>query len=125
MPHFNTSPFVRLNAKRMRHEMTDAELNFWNVVRAHRFMGLGFRRQYPIGKFIVDFACPKHKLIIELDGLQHAEIESRINDSKRTRALENDGWLVLRFWNDQVMTNIDDVCDHIIAVLSENGVSLE
>jgi very-short-patch-repair endonuclease len=59
----------------MRKTMTDAELKLWNAIRAHRLMGLGFRRQVPIAGYIVDFACPTHNLIVEVDGWQHANDE--------------------------------------------------
>lgn len=73
MPHQNVSPQLKSNAKRMRKNMTDAELKLWNAIRAHRLEELGFKRQMPIGNFIADFACPKHKLIVEVDGSQHGD----------------------------------------------------
>ncbi len=94
--------------------MTDAELKLWNEIRAHRLMGLGFRRQFPIGGFIVDFACPDKRLIVELDGSQHAEDAGARYDAQRSETLRRDGWTVLRFWNDDVMRDIDNVCEHIV-----------
>ncbi|TIM25181.1 MAG: endonuclease domain-containing protein, partial [Mesorhizobium sp.] len=73
----------RKNAKSMRHVMTDAELKLWNELRAHRLMGLSFRRQVPIGPYIVDFACPSHRLIVEIDGSQHADAEHLERDAGR------------------------------------------
>lgn len=96
--------------------MTDAELKFWNAVRAHRLMGLGFRRQFPIAGYIVDFVCPAQKLIVEIDGSQHADETKASYDAVRTARLEADGWTVLRFWNDDVMRDIDNVCLHIVTI---------
>lgn len=93
--------------------MTDAELKLWNELRAHRLMGLGFRRQFPIAGYIVDFACPEKKLVVEVDGSQHADTNE--GDEARTKRLEQDGWrTILRFWNDDVIRDIDNVCQHII-----------
>jgi very-short-patch-repair endonuclease len=117
--HYPVPARNRANAKRMRHVMTDAELKLWNELRAHRLDGLGFRRQFPIRNFIVDFACPEHRLVVEVDGIQHGDESTQQADLDRTALLEEDGWIVLRFWNDEVMRNIDGVCDHILAVIRE------
>ncbi|MDX8448021.1 endonuclease domain-containing protein [Mesorhizobium sp. VK3C] len=114
MPHTPPPPRHRANAKSMRKVMTDAELKLWNELRAHRLMGLGFRRQYPIAGYIVDFACPEKKLIVELDGSQHREASRADADETRTNRLQQDGWTVLRFWNDEVIRDIDNVCQHIV-----------
>src|SRR3954471_3166251 len=73
----------RNRAKSMRRVMTDAELKLWNELRARRLMDLAFRRQVPIGPYIVDFACPTHRLIVEADGSQHAEPENLALDRVR------------------------------------------
>ncbi|PTE08485.1 endonuclease domain-containing protein [Mesorhizobium helmanticense] len=104
----------RKNAKSMRRVMTDAELKLWNELRAHRLMGLSFRRQVPIGPYIVDFACPTHRLIVEVDGSQHAYAEQVERDAERSAYLKSSGWTILRFWNDDVLRDIDNVCQHII-----------
>jgi len=96
--------------------MTDAELKLWNELRAHRLMGLGFRRQFPVGGYIVDFACPAKKLIVEVDGSQHADGTVSVADAARSETLRRDGWTVLRFWNDDVLRDIDNVCLHIVTV---------
>ena len=77
-------------------------------------MGLGFRRQFPIAGYIIDFACPAKKLVVEVDGSQHAFPESATADAIRTKRLHDDGWTVLRFWNDDVLRDIDNVCQHIV-----------
>lgn len=111
MPHHPVGPRNRSN---MRHALTPAELKLWNAVRAHRLMGLGFRRQHPIDRFIVDFACPERRLIVELDGSGHGDECQVIRDDARTRTLEVLGWTVLRFWNDEVLGDLDGVCRHIV-----------
>ena len=116
MPHAPIPPQRRAHAKRMRSEMTDAERKLWGCLRAHRLMGLSFRRQVPIAGFIVDFACPDHNLIVEVDGSQHGQDADLAYDAMRTRRLEQDGWTVLRFWNDDVLRDIDNVCQHIVIV---------
>jgi very-short-patch-repair endonuclease len=116
MNHTPIPPQRRASAKRMRKEMTDAERKLWGCLRAHRLMGLGFRRQVPVAGFILDFACPDHKLIVEVDGSQHGNDTDLAYDAARTRRLEQDGWTVLRFWNDDVLRDIDNVCQHIVIV---------
>jgi very-short-patch-repair endonuclease len=107
----------RANARRMRGALTDAELKLWNELRAHRLMGLGFRRQMPIAGYIVDFACPSHRLIVELDGSQHGADDNVRYDKERTSRLQLDGWIVLRFWNDDVLKDIVGVCSHILTAM--------
>ena len=121
MPHAPVPPQRRAHAKRMRSEMTDAERKLWACLRAHRLMGLSFRRQVPIAGFIVDFACPDHKLIVEVDGSQHGNDADLAYDAARTRRLEEDGWTVLRFWNDDVLRDIDNVCRHIVIVADKGA----
>ncbi|APH71728.1 endonuclease domain-containing protein [Aquibium oceanicum] len=116
MPHTPPPPSNRSRARSMRKRMTDAELKLWNEVRAHRLMGLGFRRQFPIGSYVVDFACPPKRLIVEIDGSQHGEDENARRDAVRTRFLEQDGWTVLRVWNYDVLRDIDGVCMHIVTM---------
>ena len=117
MPHAKIPDRTRANARSMRHTMTDAERALWNELRAHRLMGLSFRRQFPIAGYIVDFACPDHKLIIEVDGSQHGNDADVRYDAIRTMRLESDGWKVLRVWNDEPLKNIDAVCDAIIRTI--------
>ena len=115
MPHPTpVSPRRRQRARGMRKEMTEAELRFWNAVRAHRLEDLHFRRQYPVLDYIVDFACPQKRLIVEIDGSHHADGITRIHDRHRDRALTDAGWTVLRFWNDEVMYTCDEVCRMVL-----------
>lgn len=121
MPHADVSQKARANARRMRSAMTDAELKLWNELRAHRLMGLGFRRQVPVAGYIVDFACAEHRRVIEVDGSQHARAGDADYDKQRTQHLESDGWTVLRFWNDDVLRDIDNVCEHIVRVVGKGA----
>ncbi|TPK99459.1 endonuclease domain-containing protein [Mesorhizobium sp. B2-4-14] len=114
MTHYPVPAKNRGNARKMRKAMTDAELKLWNEIRAHRLMGLAFKRQMPIAGYIVDFACPNKKLIIELDGSQHARAAASTSDATRTAKLGALGWTILRFWNDDVIRDIDNVCQHIM-----------
>jgi very-short-patch-repair endonuclease len=116
MPHRPPPAGNRNRAKSMRSAMTDAEQKLWNELRAHRLMRLGFRRQFLVGRYIVDFACPTHKLIVEVDGSQHGDDRQAAMDTERTAALQLDGWTVLRFWNDDILRDIDNVCLHIVTV---------
>ena len=98
-------------ARRLRRDQTEEEKQLWRALRAGRFAGFKFRRQHPIAGYIVDFVCLQESLIVELDGGQHIEQEEK--DSKRTHALETAGYRVLRFWNNDVLTNSRAVLDAI------------
>lgn len=100
----------------MRHKMTDAELKLWNALRAHRLMGLGFRRQFPIDRYIVDFACPEKRIIVEVDGSQHGADRAIAYDAVRTEYLQSRGWTMLRFWNDDILKSLDAACQHILTI---------
>lgn len=106
----------------MRKAMTEAELKLWNELRAHRLMGLSFRRQMPIAGFIVDFACPSRKIIVEVDGSQHGSDDVAPADESRDQKLKALGWTILRFWNDDVLRDIDGVCRHIVIAAGLNIV---
>jgi very-short-patch-repair endonuclease len=107
---------MRKHAKSLRSEMTDAERRLWSALRAHRLEGLSFRRQVPIGRFIVDFACQEFRLIIEVDGGQHADAS---RDIERDQWLSSKGYRVLRFWNSDVLKNLPGVLEKIIEVARE------
>ena len=119
MNHKPAPPQNRTFAKSMRSAMTEAELKLWNEVRGNRLMGMKFRRQMPIGGYIADFACPSLKLIVEIDGSQHGRDGKLRADASRSAALENLGWEVLRFWNDDVLKDIGNVCQHIVLVAEQ------
>ena len=97
--------------------MTNAEQLLWNEIRAHRFGGLKFRRQVPLGPYIADFLCVEKKLIIELDGKSHEGKKSY--DERRTEFLEKCGLRVLRFKNDDVEDDVEIVLKRISEIISE------
>ena len=107
-----------LNAKNLRHNMTKEEVKLWNQLKNRQFMNLKFRRQVPIGNYIVDFICINKKLIIELDGGQHNELQNIEYDKSRTEYLEQHGYKVLRFWNNEIWNNFDGVIEKIKEVIT-------
>ena len=116
-----SNPSTKHKATQLRKEPTPAERKLWAVIRNDQ-MGVNFRRQHAIGKYIPDFVCLEKKLIIELDGSQH--LEQQEYDQERTKYLESLGYKVIRFWNNEVTKNIDGV---ILAILlaMEDEVSKE
>jgi very-short-patch-repair endonuclease len=113
--HISIATNLRANAKRMRRSMTDAERRLWYTLRAGRLRGLAFRRQVPIAGFIVDFACHRKRLVIEVDGATHSTDAERRRDAIRTAALEAEGYRIVRFWNDDIYRNLPGVVDRVIA----------
>jgi very-short-patch-repair endonuclease len=98
-------------ARELRKNQTDAEQLIWNLLRGRRFLGKKFRRQHPVGRYILDFYCHEEKLAIELDGGQHNEPVQEKKDSKRTEFLEKQGIKVLRFWNNEVLQQTESVLE--------------
>ena len=94
-------------ARELRSNMTEAERHLWHYLRGHRFFGLKFKRQKPVGRYIVDFVCLEQRLVIELDGGQH--FENVEYDEKRTGLLAPAGYRVVRYWNHDVMHRFDEV----------------
>jgi very-short-patch-repair endonuclease len=101
-------------AKRLRRDLTDAERKLWTVLRSRQFEGAKFRRQQPIGPYIADFVCQEQRLIIEADGGQHNLVE----DARRTAFLETAGYRVIRFWNNDIIENLDGVAQSIATALA-------
>jgi very-short-patch-repair endonuclease len=109
------------NAKTLRRTQTDAEQKLWYHLRAHRFMGRKFKRQKPMGCYVVDFVCLEEKLVIELDGGQHA---GRLEyDRERDLWLSGQGYTVLRVWNNELMNEMEGVLEKIRLVLSNEADS--
>ena len=113
--HKRTTPRVFRHAKQLHRNMTPAEVKLWARLRAHRMEGIHFRNQHAIGNYIVDFCAPRKKLIIELDGSQHLDQEE--SDHGRTEYLQSKGYTVLRFWNNDVMSDIESVIRAIIQAI--------
>ncbi|MBZ0156922.1 MAG: endonuclease domain-containing protein [Alphaproteobacteria bacterium] len=100
-------------AKDLRDRSTDAERLLWTQLRTRRLGGLKFRRQHPIGSYIVDFVCLEKKLVIELDGGQHAEPDKKEYDKERDAWLEREGYRMLRFWDNEVLLHSREVLEVI------------
>lgn len=108
---FNRTPAATARARRLRSRMTDAETKLWQAVRRDKLCGLNFRRQHPIGNYVLDFYCPQIRLAVEVDGGQHSESQTR--DERRTRILNQKGILVVRYWNNEVLGNFEGVLAHL------------
>ena len=111
-----SNPNTRIHAIELRKELTPAEGKLWSRIRSDQ-LGVSFRRQHAIGNYIPDFCSPKSRLIIELDGSQHLEQEEY--DKERTKYLESQGYKVIRFWNNDVMNNIEGVILAIMYALEQ------
>jgi very-short-patch-repair endonuclease len=110
---------LRDDVRRLRREQTPAEGLLWQNLRARRLNGAKFRRQHPVGNHIVDFCCLSHRLIVEVDGGQHADEVGK--DDARTKRLEAHGFKVIRFWNGEVLANLNGVLTSIAEALRERG----
>jgi len=97
------------NSRRLRKEMTDAERKLWSVLRGSQLEGLKFRRQHPVPPYVADFCCIEKKLVVELDGSQH-NVQS---DWPRSRALQSQGWRIIRFWDHDVLLATEAVVEAI------------
>ncbi len=104
-------------ARSLRSNLTDAEQALWRHIRFRQIDGHKFRRQRPVGSYIVDFICLEAKLIIELDGGQHSD--NRDYDAMRDRWLRSQGYRILRFWNNEVLKNIEGVMEIIRRAVNE------
>lgn len=103
--------------KALRQTMTPEEQLLWRLLRNRRFANYKFRRQHPVGPFILDFACNRPKVAIELDGGQHTL--ASCYDGRRTQWLERRGWVVLRFWNNELTENTEGVLLTVLDVLKQ------
>ncbi len=108
---------MRERARALRGGMTEAEQRLWRELRGRRFEGLKFRRQKPLGHYIVDFVCLERSLVVELDGGQHAE--QVVYDRQRDAWLNSQGFVVLRFWNHDVLQQTHTVLERIRLWLEE------
>ncbi len=102
-------------SRELRHNATEAERKLWPHLSARKLKGVRFNRQFPVGQFICDFVSRERKLVIEIDGGQHAV--NAEYDARRTRFLEAQGFSVIRFWNNEVMDNLEGVLDVIARTL--------
>ena len=105
-------PERREPARRLRRILTDPERRLWSRLRGRNLEGLKFRRQFPVGPFFADFCCLEKRLIVEVDGSQHADTLEE--DQARTLYMKEQGFNVIRFWNNEVLKSIDAVCEQIL-----------
>ncbi|WP_411834658.1 endonuclease domain-containing protein [Pseudoxanthomonas mexicana] len=105
--------------RQLRNNATDAERRLWRELRGRQLEGCKFRRQHPFGDYILDFACLERKVVVELDGGQHAD--NAAHDAIRSRALEKAGFTILRFWNNEVFGNIEGVVEVILNALARQA----
>jgi very-short-patch-repair endonuclease len=118
-PVWRVTSVMRKRARALRTDATKAERTVWRAIRAHQLHGVHFRRQTPIGPYIVDFVSHSAKLVIELDGGQHFDDAHEARDGRRDNFLRSKGFRVLRFSNYDVMTNLEGVWDVIAAAVVE------
>ena len=115
MPHQEVTSASRRLGRVMRKRLTPAEFKLWQVIRNRLLDGLRFRRQVPLGPYIVDFFCPERRLVVEVDGGHHAHFHRLRADAEHDEWLRSQGHTVLRFTNAAVMKSLDSVCAAIVA----------
>ncbi len=103
--------------RELRNNLTEAEKMLWWRLRSRQVKGLRFLRQYSLGPYVLDFFCPEISLAIEVDGGQHNETENKIKDEERTRYLEKQKIKVIRYWNNEVLGNIEGVMEDIFSTV--------
>ena len=115
MPHRRSTHQAMLLSRALRRTPTEAETKLWRALRMHQLENIHFRRQHAIGDYIVDFCSPSQKLVIEVDGSQH--LEQQAYDAQRSAYLEAKGYRLLRFWNNDVLDDLDGVIKAILNAL--------
>jgi len=106
-------PSTKLDRRRLRKNATDAERKLWSILRSRQMSDLKFLRQYRVGPYTLDFYCPERRLAIEVDGGQHADICGQQHDAHRDKYLKDLHIRVIRFWNNDVLQNIEGVGQRI------------
>jgi very-short-patch-repair endonuclease len=104
---------IKLHRRRLRKNATDAERTLWSILRGRQMADLKFFRQYSVGPYILDFYCPEQRLAIEIDGGQHADVYGQQHDAHRDRYLRDLNIRVIRFWNNEVLQNIEGIGERI------------
>ena len=113
-----TNAEILRRVRELRHNPTEAEQLLWRLLRNRQLMGYKFRRQHPYCGYILDFYCHEARLVIEVDGGQHADHEQAAYDCDRTKCLESNGLRVIRFWNHEILGNIEGVLQEIVDTLN-------
>ena len=109
--------------RRLRSDRTGPETRLWSRLRARQFQGLKFRRQHGIGPYIVDFYCPEQSLVIEVDGDSHADADQIVKDQLRDRYFQSIGLRVIRYFNDDIVKNLDGVLEDLSGRISSGSTS--
>jgi len=117
--HYGATADIFQTAAILRRDMTSAEIELWEKLKANQLDGLKFRRQHPISRYIVDFYCHKHKLVIELDGGIHLKKEVAKHDMEREIELKKLGLTVIRFKNEDIFNKMDTVLEKIRTIIKE------
>jgi len=104
-------------ARELRRRQTDAETLLWSRLQNRQLNGVKFRRQHPLGPYVVDFVSLERRIVVEVDGGQHGEDEGRKRENERTTWLQNAGYQVLRFWNNEVLLNTEGVLERMMEVM--------
>ncbi len=107
--------------RNLRKNQTDTERKLWSILRNRQLAGIKFRRQFPVGKYIVDFYAPEYRLAIEADGGQHYEDKGKQRDDLRTRELSNLGVQILRFSNLEILNNLEGVCEIVLKTIEKKS----
>ena len=124
MHSHNYTPFAQLKSKELRQNSTEAEKKLWNILRNNQINNLHFKRQKPIGNYIVDFVCLKEKIIIELDGGQHNEPKNIAHDKERTNYLISLGYKIIRIWNNEIFENFEGVKEYLYNSLAPREIGM-
>jgi very-short-patch-repair endonuclease len=120
VPHAAVAPLKRGRAKSLRRTMTPAERKLWYALRAHRFVELGFRRQVPLDRYILDFVCHGRGLLVEVDGGQHFSGPHKARDEVRDHWLRSQGYRVIRLANNDVLRNLEGVIEYLLSVAASS-----
>ena len=117
--YYGTEPIILKLARKNRKKMTAAERKLWEQLKDRRFLGIKFRRQHPVSRFIADFYCHQAKLIIEVDGGYHLETHQKDSDVGREFELKDLDLTIIRFRNEEIENNIDDVLERIKTAIKD------
>ena len=117
MPKYRVSAFKRSQARNLRHASTDAETKLWWLLRSRQLADIKFRRQVPLGPWVVDFVSFDKMLVVEADGSQHTE---NIRDQARDTDLQKRGFRILRFWNNDILRNANGVLEQILETIRQS-----
>jgi very-short-patch-repair endonuclease len=124
MKHLRNDPSLKERRRELRRNQTEAEKTFWTHVRNGQFHGMKFFRQYSVGPYILDFYCPVKKLAVELDGGQHNQAENMEYDAARSEYLSAHGIEVLRFWNHDVLLDVQSVLARVEEMITPPDLPL-